>query len=347
MTSATRVASGFGFGIRRELGLLQRPVLDAELLALVDRRVGRDGLGAAHHVDGVDVELAGHAGGLLVRAEAEHADAGHQHDCRVRAAHRRAVRRACRGSRRRTRRGTPRAAPQPGDESSTGRGRPAGRRPAAATLVRRKWSGQDVPSAASRGCSLAARKSRTTSASVKCPTCGLSVRASPRITGASAAALIRRSAAGSASKPGSAGAERLGPAALGEEALRRPDDLERVGLALARWSRPSAVTPWPPRMQPMACGFFSAIAAMSRPSWKPGPAPRHPDHAVAEALAGQLLAVGRGGERDARSRGAGGRRAAASTRPCIAVSIDGAAPPRPCRQKSKAATISSSRSTPG
>ena len=73
VTSATRVASGFGFGIRGELGLLQRPVLDAELLALVDRRVGGDRLGAAHHVDGVDVELAGHPGGLLVRAEAEHA----------------------------------------------------------------------------------------------------------------------------------------------------------------------------------------------------------------------------------------------------------------------------------
>ena len=37
----------------------------------------------------------------------------------------------------------------------------------------------------------------------------------------------------------------------------------------------------------------------------------------------------------------------ALTSPCIAVSIDGAAPPLPCRQKSNAATISSSRSTPG
>ena len=38
---------------------------------------------------------------------------------------------------------------------------------------------------------------------------------------------------------------------------------------------------------------------------------------------------------------------AASTRPCIAVSMDGAAPPLPNAQKSNAATISSSRSTPG
>ena len=35
------------------------------------------------------------------------------------------------------------------------------------TLVRRKWSGQEVPSPASRGCSAAARKSSTTSESVK------------------------------------------------------------------------------------------------------------------------------------------------------------------------------------
>src|SRR5689334_5840646 len=34
-----------------------------------DGCVGRDRLGAAHHVDGVDVELPGDAGGLLVRAE--------------------------------------------------------------------------------------------------------------------------------------------------------------------------------------------------------------------------------------------------------------------------------------
>ena len=33
---------------------------------------------------------------------------------------------------------------------------------------------------------------------------------------------------------------------------------------------PQAVMPWPPRMQPMACGFAAAMAAMSSPSWKPG-----------------------------------------------------------------------------
>ncbi len=90
-------------GQARELGLLERPVLDPELLRLGDRRVGRERLGAAHHVDGVDVELAGDAGGLLVRPEAEHPDARDQDDRRVRAAHRRAARR------RRGARSTPRS----------------------------------------------------------------------------------------------------------------------------------------------------------------------------------------------------------------------------------------------
>ncbi len=111
VTSATRAGQRLGLRHPLELGLLEGPVLDAELLALVDRCVRRDGLGAAHHVDGVDVELAGHAGGLLVLAEREHPDAGHQHDRRVGAAHGRAVRRPCCGrSRRRTPRGRRRAA---------------------------------------------------------------------------------------------------------------------------------------------------------------------------------------------------------------------------------------------
>ena len=77
-----------------QLGLFQSPVLDPELLALGDRVVRRDRLGPAHHVDRVDVELARDPRGLLIRTEAEHADAGHQHDERVGAADRRAV---CRG----------------------------------------------------------------------------------------------------------------------------------------------------------------------------------------------------------------------------------------------------------
>jgi hypothetical protein len=73
------------------------------------------------------------------------------------------------------------------------------------TLVRRKWSGQDVPRAASRGCSADTRKSRTAASSVKWPTIGRSADAMPRMVGASAAALARRSASGRAPYPSSAG----------------------------------------------------------------------------------------------------------------------------------------------
>ena len=71
-----RDAALVGLGLRHplQLRLFERPVLDAELLGIRDRRVGRERLGAAHHVDRVEVELAGDAGGLLVRAVAEHAD---------------------------------------------------------------------------------------------------------------------------------------------------------------------------------------------------------------------------------------------------------------------------------
>ena len=189
-----------------ELGFLERPVLDPELLGLGDRCVGRDRFGATHDVDGVDVELAGDAGGLLVRPEREHPDARHQHDRRVRAAHRRAVRGGVSlvvgavvvpvggVEFAQPRRRRPRAAAVGGRSSTIGR-----------TLVRRKWSGQDVPSAASRGCSARPRKSRTTSLSVKCPTCGRSVEASPRISGSRAAARACRSGVASGSYPGMAG----------------------------------------------------------------------------------------------------------------------------------------------
>jgi len=92
VTSAMRVASGFRRRLPREFGLFQGPVLDAELLGLGDGLVAGDRLRAAHHVDGVDVELACDASCLPVAAEAEHADPRYQHDRRVRAAHRRTVR---------------------------------------------------------------------------------------------------------------------------------------------------------------------------------------------------------------------------------------------------------------
>ena len=94
---------------------------------------------------------------------------------------------------------------------------------------------------------------------------------------------------------------------------------------------PQAVMPWPPRMQPIASGFCSLIAAMSRPSWKPGR--RHGTHTTLPSKitsvsfspsAAVAIAMPESGCRWSTC--------AASTRPCIAVSIDGAAPPLPCRQ---------------
>src|SRR6266568_714740 len=61
-----------GLGPPAQLGLLEFPVLDAELLAFRDRLVGGHRLGPAHHVDRVQVELARHAGRLGVLAVAEH-----------------------------------------------------------------------------------------------------------------------------------------------------------------------------------------------------------------------------------------------------------------------------------
>ncbi len=181
-----------------QLRLLERPVLDAELLALGDRPVHGQRLGAAHHVDGIHVELAGHARRLLVLAEREHADAGHEHDRRV------APRIA-----RRVGLGVPlvvggvvvavgavQLAEALDDGRQLGVAR-AGRRTSGATLVRRKWSGHDVPSAASRGISargeeVRGRRPRRCSG----PTIGASVDAMPRRIGASAAARSLRAGCG-------------------------------------------------------------------------------------------------------------------------------------------------------
>jgi hypothetical protein len=109
---------------------------------------------------------------------------------------------------------------------------------------------------------------------------------------------------------------------------------------------PQAVIPCPPKITPMACGLSALIAAMSRPSWKPGRrqgthATRSPKHSSVSFSPSAAVASAMP------ESGCRWSTWEASTSPCIAVSIDGAAPPVPCRQKSNAATISSSRSTPG
>ena len=108
---------------------------------------------------------------------------------------------------------------------------------------------------------------------------------------------------------------------------------------------PQAVIPWPPKMTPIAPGLARFTSAMSRPSWKPGrrqgtQATRSPKQARVRASPSAAAA------RAIPASGCRWSTWAASTSPCIAVSMDGAAPPLPCRQKSKAATISSSCSGP-
>ncbi len=92
-TSHQRNAAGERLGLRHppQLGFLERPVLDAKLLALLDGRVRGQRLGTAHHVDRVDVELAGDPRSLLVLAEGEHPHAGDENDGRIGTAHRGAV----------------------------------------------------------------------------------------------------------------------------------------------------------------------------------------------------------------------------------------------------------------
>ena len=135
-----------------QLRLLQRPVLDVESLLLRQAQVAADRLGAAHDVDGVAVELRGDPRRGLVLGEGEHAEPRMQHDHRVGVAQRRAARLGAAfvvaGVGRRDRPRTPRAryvspsrSSRPGSSSS------------GLTLVRRKWSGQEVPSSASRAAS--------------------------------------------------------------------------------------------------------------------------------------------------------------------------------------------------
>ena len=153
-----------------------------------------------------------------------------------------------------------------------------------------------------------ARKSRTTSASVKWPTCGLSVLASPRITGARAAALSRRSASDSASNPGSDGAERLGRprSARKRSAVRMiSSELASHSLAgLAPGGDAVAAEDAADRLRVLLRDRGDVQAELEA-----GPAPRHPDDAVAEALAGQLPRRRPPSPGRCRSRGAGGRRA--------------------------------------
>ena len=75
--------------------------------------------------------------------------------------------------------------------------------------------------------------------------------------------------------------------------------IQREFVSAASLVAPHAVMPWPPRITPTVSGRAAWIAAMSRPSRKPGR--RHGTQTTRSPIdvLRQLLAVGRGGNRDA------------------------------------------------
>ncbi len=85
--------------------------------------------------------------------------------------------------------------------------------------------------------------------------------------------------------------------------------IQREFFSASALVAPHAVMPWPPRMHPIASGFFSLIAAMSRPSWKPGR--RHGTQTHADRRRPSRSASRRPwpSRTRCRRRGAGGRRA--------------------------------------
>ena len=70
-----------------QLGLFEQPIFDVEGFLFGQAHIGVDRGGAAHHVDGIDVEFGGDAGRRLVAREADHADARDQVDHRIGVAH--------------------------------------------------------------------------------------------------------------------------------------------------------------------------------------------------------------------------------------------------------------------
>lgn len=121
--------------------------------------------------------------------------------------------------------------------------------------------------------------------------------------------------------------ERLGPAPLGEEPLGGADDVQRVPLALLGGVTPGG-DPVPPSTHPMACGLAALTAAMSSPSWNPGR--RHGTHTTVSPKHSKVSFSPSAAHASAMPEsGCRWSTWAASTSPCIAVSMEGAAPP--CR----------------
>ncbi len=207
--SATRPASDFGFGMRCSLASSSSQYSMSKASCSLKPDIGADAGGAAHDVDRVDVELAGDARGRLVLGEGDHADARDQIDHRVGIAHRRriavfaaiVVGGVVARDRRRARRRAPTASASCWVKAARAGG----------FLCAGKWSGHDVPSAASGCKSRELTNSSTSGASVKWPTLRSAAEMRARIAGMSRAAISRRRSAGSGSTtaPPKAGASPL------------------------------------------------------------------------------------------------------------------------------------------
>ena len=235
VTSAIRPARLFGFGMRCSLASSSSQYSMSKASCSGRPRYVRDRRGAAHHVDGVDVELARDARRRLVLGEGDHADAGHQVDHRIRVAHRRAVGALAAlvvgGV---VRRGRPRPPPaRPASVASTSGCAGSKSSTSGRILVRRKWSGQEVPSAASGAHVVGADELQHRRAGRRNGRpCGRPAEIMPRIAGISRAAIappLARRRAPRAAAPPKAGL----PAVSRLEPGDRPvDDLERGLVAV-------------------------------------------------------------------------------------------------------------------
>ncbi len=282
-----------------QLGLLQAPVLDAELLGLADRRVRRDRLGAAHHVDRVEVELRRHSGRLLVGTVGEHPDAGHEHDRRVGATHRRAV-------------GLGVALVVGAVVLAV---RSVQLAHAADHAVERGVTGQVDHERADLGAQEVVRTRRAEAGEAGEAGAGEELehggmvgevpdhhavgRRQPPQRGRQRGGASAARGVGQRFEPGHERAERLvAPAAL-DERLGRADDLQRARFALVAGVAPrrDAVTAEdaPDRRRVIALHRGDVDAELEA-----GAPPRHPDDAIAEALLGERLAVDGRRQRDAR-----------------------------------------------
>ena len=149
--------------------------------------------------------------------------------------------------------------------------------------MRRKWSGQHVPSAASASMSFAPTNSSTAGWSSKCPTMRTSPDTMPRIAGISRAATARRSAAGSAARraPPNAGLARRPPVEPGD---RPVDDVERRLVAAPSASSPQVKSPWLSSTHALRLRVLAAEPLQPQPELEARPLPRQPADLVAEDL---------------------------------------------------------------